>query len=221
VGIGNMPELSHDAACTLFLELMKMKKEALCSLVWCLKGLDQVTNEDNLKWQIAMEIVFKLSHTSVDHREFAPDPNWIGVLEHAADQQVEDAADQQVEEEQAADQQVEDAADQQVEEEQAADQQVFEIEIELFTGKKKKITVHAGEEIRAIKAIVHFEEGIPSSMQEISFEGRPLEDNKTLSDYNIHHGMTLDVSLVTHVFLPAVHTQGEGHGKGKGKGNGK
>jgi hypothetical protein len=30
--------------------------------------------------------------------------------------------------------------------------------------------------------------------------------------------MTLDVSLVTHVFLPAVHTQGEGHGKGKGNG---
>lgn len=71
----------------------------------------------------------------------------------------------------------------------------MKIFIKVISGPSIEINVEPWETIEAIKMKIHYIKGIPPERQIISFEGKRLENYKTLADYNIKKGKTLNLSL--------------------------
>ena len=52
-------------------------------------------------------------------------------------------------------------------------------------GKTLTLEVEKGETIEQVKAKIENKAGIPSEQQRLVYRGKPLEEAKTLEDYNI------------------------------------
>ena len=66
----------------------------------------------------------------------------------------------------------------------------FEIFVKRITNPIA-LEVEASDTIENVKTIIQYIEGIPENQQQLIFNGRPLEDRKTVGDYNIQGQDTL------------------------------
>ncbi|WP_293917657.1 MULTISPECIES: ubiquitin-like protein [unclassified Sphingobacterium] len=61
----------------------------------------------------------------------------------------------------------------------------YQIFVKTLTGRTYTINVNSSDYISQIKAMLQTKTGIEVSKQRLIFASKQLEDNKTLSDYNI------------------------------------
>ncbi|KAI1707666.1 ubiquitin family domain-containing protein [Ditylenchus destructor] len=69
------------------------------------------------------------------------------------------------------------------------------IDIKTMTGKTKSLTVRKDCTVATFKTMIQYSEGMPPDQQRLIFAGKQLEDEKTLSDYNIREGSTVHIVL--------------------------
>ena len=67
----------------------------------------------------------------------------------------------------------------------------FNIFVNKIIGKPITLEVKPNDTIENVKTIIQYIEGIPEYQLELIFNGKPLEDGKTVGDYNIHGQDTL------------------------------
>ena len=71
----------------------------------------------------------------------------------------------------------------------------MQIFVKTLQGTTITLDVDPNERIDAVKALLQEKQRIPASEQRLIFNGRQLEDNKTLMDYNIQKDSTIHLVL--------------------------
>ena len=63
--------------------------------------------------------------------------------------------------------------------------QALDIFIKTLTGKTTTVKIKLSLTVEHLKSIVQVKEGVPPDQQRLIYRGRPLEDGRTLADYNV------------------------------------
>ncbi|ODV59853.1 NEDD8 family protein RUB1 [Ascoidea rubescens DSM 1968] len=69
------------------------------------------------------------------------------------------------------------------------------ITVKTLTGKEIKIRVEPTESVVTVKEYIEEKEGISPSQQRLIYEGRKLDDNKSLEECNVREGACLHLVL--------------------------
>ena len=74
----------------------------------------------------------------------------------------------------------------------------MQIFVRMLSGKTVTLQVEKSDSVASLKQKIEDKEGIKADQQRFVFGGKNLQDNNTLSDYNIQENSTLNLVLHMH-----------------------